>query len=198
MSSEARTLLKELARVPLSESLRKTLLLAQRLENPEFACWCQLELAGYVSSNPSLTSDTVVPVYRTVAGQFSGISGEPLVFSSGQDFSQMLLRNGIEELETLPKSQGMVAIQDARLCELIKEQHNVEVYWYRFSTIQLVAVFSAIRVELWNKLAELDPVGMPQVPLTAREDIMQPLQNSDWFGVNLREFWRRLKGTSKA
>jgi hypothetical protein len=137
-------------------------------------------------------------VYRTVSGQHIGLNGEPLVLSSGQTFFDVRLSNGVEELEVLPTGGATVAIHDPRLCDLVKKDHDVEVYWYRFNTVQLFAIFSAIRVALWNNLAELDPVEASQTLLIARKESIEPLPHSDLFGFNLREFWKRWKGTIKA
>jgi hypothetical protein len=198
VTSEVKNLLGDLAESPLRESLRRAQILAQRSEKPDFAAWCQLELDGYSSFVSSNTRDTVVPVYRTVKGQHTDVTGTPLVVSSGQTFFEVRLSNGVEELEILPASGDTVAIHDPQMCDLVKQEHNVEVYWYRFSTLQLFSIFSAIRVALWTKLSELDPVEMPQALLIAREDVMESIPNIDLFGFNLRAFWRRWKGTSKA
>jgi hypothetical protein len=188
VSSEAKTLLAQLARLPLSDGLQRALAIARRADQSDFADWCQLELGGYFDSNRAM-ADTNIPVYRTVAGWHTDANDRPVELPS-DDLNVIRLRNGIEELEGLPRRKKTVAIHDAYLCESIREQFQIEVFWYRFNTVQLNAIFSAIRVELWNKLAALDPLAVSEVPLNARNEILEPT-SPEWFGGNPRAFWRR-------
>jgi len=198
VNSEARTLLSEIARLPLSENLQKALGIAQRSQNLELARWCQLELDGYPVSNPRIRDSSLVPTYRIVAGQYTDRCGRPVTLFPEQDFSLIHLRNGVKELHELTENRGTVTIHDAELCELIHSEFQVEVFWYRFNILQLKSIFSAVRVELWNKIVDLDVVGESKSPLTSRGELSEPLWDAGWFGVNIRALRRWLKGTGKA
>ena len=146
-----------------------------------------------------MAADTIIPVYRTIAGRHTDANDQPVELHLRNDLWAIRLRNGIEELEALSGNKDTVAIHDPQLCEWIKQEFSVEVFWYRFNTVQLTAIYSAVRVELWNKLADLDPVGLSELPRVTRNQILQPLPNAHWFRRNLRAFWRkRWKGMSKA
>jgi AbiTii len=196
VNCDTETVLNDLGRIPLSKSLRRALTIAQHSENSDFALWCQLELGGYLPSNPWMTRETTIPVYRSVAGHFTDVRGKRVDLPPGQHFSVIQLRNGIEELEVLRKN-GLAGIHDVSLCQRMREQFQVEVHLYHLNTLQLTGIFSAVRFELWMKLSDLHMESSGHVWAT-REGILKALRYPDWFGANLRALLSRRKGTSKA
>jgi len=182
---------------PLSKSLRKAIVIAQESSAVDLVHWLQLELGGYYASNSAMDEDTIVPEYRTVIGQHADIYGRVLVLPQNISFiNETRLRNGVEELETLVSSRDMVVIHDPHMCELIKQHLSIEVYSFRFSTVHLVGVLSAIRIALETKLRELNlpTVSLIQDSGVKNDDIVQLRPNVYGIGVDLRAIWRRWKG----
>jgi len=182
---------------PLSKSLRKAIVIAQESSAVDLVHWLQLELGGYYASNSAMDEDTIVPEYRTVVGQHADIYGRVLVLPQDISFiNETRLRNGVEELETLVSSRDMVAIHDPYMCDLIKEHLHVEVYSFRFSTVHLIGILSAVRTELETKLRESNLIGTSQElnSKTKNEDILQLRPNFYGMGIDLRAVWRRWKG----
>src|SRR5207248_3097384 len=136
-----------------------------------------------------MAKDTVIPVYRMIMGRHTDADGRRVKLPTPNNLRAIRLRNGIEELEGLPKKKNTEAMHDPQLCEWIKDQFHLEVSWYRFDTVQLRAIYSAVRVELWNKLAELEPVAGAERPLKGRKEDLELLPFADWFAAgNLPAF----------
>jgi hypothetical protein len=97
-------LLERLEAAPLGSALRQVLHMAERHGVADVASWCRLELGGYWSSNPAMTTGVVVPGYRTVRGQHVDIYGRPLIVDARLEFvNEMRLRFGVDELKALIK-----------------------------------------------------------------------------------------------
>jgi hypothetical protein len=180
---------------PLSRSLGTAGRLAHRLGFKDLDRWCRLELGGYLASNPAMTEDIVVPEYRTVVGQHTDIYGRVLMLPSDLAFvNETRLRNGIEELEALEASRHTVVIHEPHICDLIREHLKVEVYSFRFSSIYLRGITSAIRMELVEKLQKLgadEEIESRTLP-TKTEEILELRPNIYGIGINLRLLWKRL------
>ena len=54
----------------LSKSLPAALRLANAAGDEALAAWIRLELMGYLSGNPAMRNDTIVPEYSGVGGQW--------------------------------------------------------------------------------------------------------------------------------
>lgn len=181
----------------LSKSLQKAMPIFHKSGAGDFERWLRLELGGYFASNSAMDEDTIVPEYRTVVGQHADIFGRVLVPPPDLSFiNETRLRNGVEELEALVASRDTVVIHDPHMCELIKQHLSIEVYSFRFSTVHLVGVLSAIRIALETKLRELNlpTVSLIQDSGVKNDDIVQLRPNVYGIGVDLRTIWRRWKG----
>jgi len=194
MNNSCKSILEAIDESPLSISLGKALRLASRAGIKELDRWCRLELGGYFASNPAMGEDIVVPEYRTVVGQHADIFGRVLVLPSDIAFvNETRLRNGIEELEALESSRDTVAIHDPHTCELIRKHLGVEMYAFRFSSVHLKGVLSAIRMELVARLQRIHTsVAKEDLTLAGQgEEILEIRPNFCGIGINLRALWRR-------
>ncbi len=197
MNISAKKFQNRLGREPLSTSLRKALRLADRLDAGELRTWCRLELGGYLASNPAMTDDIVVPEYRSIVGQHADIYGRPLIVEADLSFvNETRLRNGVEELEALSTSRDVVALHDPHMCEMILEHLKVQVYAFRFSSVHLKGILSAIALELEDHLCTLGPqTEVDDTRVSSTEDEVLKLRpNFYGIGVDLRALWRRWKG----
>jgi hypothetical protein len=106
------------------------------------------------------------------------------------------LRNGVEELEALERNRHTVVIHDSHTCDLIKKHLDVEVYSFRFSSVLLRGILSAIRIKLADKLQNIGPdEATKSTTLQAKnEDILELRPNIYGIGINLRALWKKLIG----
>lgn len=194
----AKRILDTIESAHLSKALWEALRLSRHHNSPAFEKWCRLELVGYYSSNPAMDENVVVPEYRTVVGQHSDYFGRPLILEHDLAFfNDTRLRNGVPELESLAKSQDMVAMQDTNMCRLIKHHLDVEVHVFRFSCSELAGLISAIQMRLSDWLQKIpepskEPLGVD------REDLFELKPNFHGIGVDLKALWRKCTGTSKS
>jgi hypothetical protein len=180
---------------PLSSCLRKAGHLAYEAGVKELERWLRLELGGYYNSNSAMEKSTVVPEYRTVAGEHADVFGRTLVVPADLSFvNETRLRNGVEELESLMASRNTVMIHDPDMCELIRKHLNIEVYSFRFSTIHLKGVLSAIRTEVETKLRKLKLTTIHEKSTSTGDEIFQLRPNFHGIGVDLRALWRSWNG----
>ena len=178
----------------LSKELRDAAKYARDIGAKTFERWCLLELGGYFASNPAMDAKVTVPEYRTVVGQHVDIYGRSLVLPANLAFvGETRLRNGVEELEELAGTRDTVVIHDPRMCELIKDYLKVEVYSFRFSRVNLVGVFSAIRNRLDVELHNLKPSNPRPRTVKADDEIFELKPNVYGIGINLRALWRSLR-----
>jgi hypothetical protein len=194
MNKSFASILKSIEASPLSRSLGKAGRLAHSLGFKDLDRWCRLELGGYLASNPAMSEDIVVPEYRTVVGQHAEIYGRILMLPSDLSFvNETRLRNGVEELEALVGSRHTVVIHDPHTCDLIREHLQVEVYSFRFSSVNLRGIISAIRMELVDKIQKLKTYeGIESTTLPQKnEDILELRPNIYGIGINLRALWKR-------
>lgn len=188
---------KAIGQESLSTSLRKALRLADRLATSDLRDWCRLELGGYYASNSVMTDDVVVPEYRSVVGQHADIYGRPLMVPADLSFvNETRLRYGVEELEALSTTRDVVAIHDPHMCEVIQEHLNVQVYAFRFSSVHVTGVLTAIGLELEQRLSAVETRVKARGPaeLANESEILELRPNFYGIGVNLRALWRRWKG----
>jgi hypothetical protein len=166
----------------LSELIAELLILAQEADRPEVAKWARLELGGYFRGNSALTEDVVVPEYRTVVGQYWDRYGRPLVIKDSRlDFvNEYRLRYSILELEKMEHHSGLLAIDDSKLTEMIREQLKVEVREFRFSPSCISGVLSGVRTKLIEMLQEVPPKSSND------HVAAQKVDRAKW--------WRRLTG----
>ena len=192
-------LLNKIHKLPLSQAVANGLRFSDAAGDTHFTKWCRLELAGYWGSNPVMTEDTVVPEYRSVAGQHADVYGRILVLEADLSFvGETRVRNGIEELEALIGTRETIVIHDPKMCKLIKDHLHVDVYSFRFSMIHLTGIFSAIREELRRRLVELQQSKGTSIDRNAadrNEEIIHLKPNVWGIGVDLRALWSRWKGT---
>ena len=141
----------------LSEILPSVLILSKKIKDKELEKWTQLEMSGYVSANPAMTDEVVVPEYRTVPGQYHDIYGRPLIITDPklQFVNEYRLRPGVPELENLAKSSKLLTIQDPARMELIKKNLKVEVHSFSFSSTSIIGILGAIRTNLINKIVSM-------------------------------------------
>ena len=194
MNKSFNSILESIEGSPLSRSLGATARHANRLGFKDLDRWCRLELGGYVATNPAMSEDIIVPEYRTVVGQHADIYGRVLMLDSDLDFvNETRLRNGVEELEALEGSRHTVVFHDSHTCELIKKHLQVDVYSFRFSSVLLRGIISAIRLELVDKIQKLQVFEATTDTILPHknEDILELRPNFYGLGINLRALWKR-------
>jgi hypothetical protein len=162
-------LLRELDSIPLSRALGRALVVARSQDLDELARWCQLELGGYLPSNGAMGDDVTVPEYRTVVGKYLDASGRPYIVEPQLNFIQQTrLRNPVAELEAL-STRGPAVTQEAEpwVRESIQQTFKADVYAFRYSTVHVEGVLSAIRLEMANRLAAA-PILISESPDSAQ------------------------------
>jgi len=144
----------------LSKILPSAFILSKKIEDKELEKWMQLEMSGYFNSNPALTEEVIVPEYRIVPGQYYDIYRRPLIISDPKlrFVNEYRLRHGISELEKLSRSSKLLTIQDPSFLKLIKENLNVEVHSFSFSSTSIIGILDAIKTNLINKLSKITQI----------------------------------------
>jgi uncharacterized protein (TIGR02391 family) len=143
----------------LSHILPSVLILAKQLKNDKLEKWTNLELNSYFRSNNALTSEVVVPEYRTVPGQYHDIYGRPLIITdpSHSFVSEYRLRYSVAELEKMSQSSKLISISDPNFNKVIGNYFKVSVNSFDFSPTSVIGVLSSIRTELINQLIAIKP-----------------------------------------
>ncbi len=151
---------KEAYSAPLSLLLPKLLTLSKRLEFQDLENWTRLELEGYLSLNPSLTDDTIVPEYRTVAGTRSDEWARPLVITDPKlhFINEDRLRQGVAELERFASLENDITVRDISRADIIKEVLKVDVTRFSFHPTAVEGVLSSIRSRMIDWLYKTENV----------------------------------------
>jgi len=170
--------------------------LAQQLENEEFEKWIRLELHGYFNSNPVITEDVVVPKYRTVAGQHSDDFGRPIVITNSElsFVNETRLRFSVAELEQMVSKSEQISTRDPVMTEIIKENLNVVVTIFTFSTKQIPGILSSIKTRLSDYLIEIKPKiesFESEIQIMPNEDVLELKPNIYGIGINLNALKRK-------
>lgn len=141
----------------LSGILPSVLILSKKIDSKELEKWIQLEMNGYISSNPALTNEVVVPEYRIVPGQYHDIYGRPLIIEDPElrFVNEYRLRHGVSELEKLSRSSKLLTLQDQNFIKIVKDNLKVEVHSFSFSSTSITGILDAIRTNLINKLMSI-------------------------------------------
>ena len=154
-----RQLREKVAISPLSEVLPQLLLLAKDLQHKELECWTQLELRGYLATNPAMTEETVVPEYRGVTGCWYNDYKQPLIIQNEPQLSNVInsyrLRNGVAELEGLSRANTNHSIFDQSLPSLLREQLHFDARHFTFQSREVDGVLTEIRSRAIEWLSEV-------------------------------------------
>ena len=139
---------------PVSESLTDLILFAQLVGDGELERWARIESGGYVTENPEMGEDIIVPEYRTVTGQYHDRFGRPLVI---QDPKLLFiqadrLRYPACELEGLNKSKDPLAYSNPVILQGLKKLLGIEVHQFVFSPTAVGGVLNAIRNQILERL----------------------------------------------
>ena len=201
MAHSADQILDAVDRWPLSKSLAKTLRWAESNGETEFARWVRLESIGYWNANPVMTTDTVVPQYRTVDGQWFDEYDRALVISDPKlaFINQTRLRLGVAELEGFVGVKGVLALAIPEGAALIEEHLAVSVSTFRFDPRSVSQVITSIRVRLVDELARRPRIAQLDVPPATQVDdeIIELRPNVAGIGINLRALWRSWRSWSR-
>ena len=178
-----------LSSAPLSNVLRKALVLAYRLKNQEFKEWIDRELNGY-------PIDAVLPEYRVLSTQCSGtftnrfrvvsnVAFPVEVFPADirEDFRSLSMRQGIREIESMldmcQKSKkgtlqsNFAGSTTAFLANRVYEDYACLSAWRSVSCAGLAGILDAIR----NRLLMLKLALAEQYPEAAELDFAAPASN---------------------
>jgi len=159
---------------PLPEMLTSLSILAREIKNPEQQQWADLELSGYFKENPAMTESVIVPEYRVVPGCWRDEYGRPLVLQDpGLHFvNETRLRQGVAELERLSRRSDTLTSQYPHGAALIRQHLQVDVTWFQFSPGSIVAILTAIRARLLDRLFQIRPsIDQLRASSTRRSDL---------------------------
>lgn len=186
---------------PLGKSLASTLRVAVRTHDTELSTWSRLELMGYVTENPAMTEQIVVPEYRSVGGHWTDEYGRALILEDPKlaFLNETRLRFGVLELESFVGASGMIAIRLPEFSEIIRRHLNVEVTIFWITPHAVTQVLAKIRAQLLDRLANREsqvPVSPAPVVESSREDIVDLRPNIFGLGLNINELIRRWRSRS--
>lgn len=202
MASSLEKLLRESDQASLSSILPRVIRFAEAAGHTELAHWARLELSGYLTSNPAMDENVVVPEYRGVAGHWCDEWRRPLVIEDPEMASlvnELRIREGVHELETLAEASGTAAIRNPTLSAAIETHLQVRVSLFQFQPAALRQVTANIRGQLVQRLLSIRDAD-PALPSTSRaaiasdapaDEIIELRPNFMGLGLNLRALWRR-------
>lgn len=198
MPKQFKTLLTQVDSEPLSTTLPKVIRLAHRASDEELENWARLELLGYFNTNPALKEESVVPEYRTIAGQWYDEFQRPFVFQDPSlgFVNEVRLRNGVAELEGFEITQETLAARFPEVSELIRDNLEVDVSIFRFNPAAVASVIAGIRSQLSDKLTQKsEQLDTPQnlEAIKTNGEILELRPNFFGLGVNLRALWRKIQ-----
>lgn len=142
---------------PLSELLPLALKLSIELNANDFTKWLRLEYEGYFNTNTHISSDIIVPEYRTIVGNYVDSYGHLIRVQDPKlsFINEYRLRHGVAELETLIKHDEFINIQDNDLLATLNNNFHVDAYCFKFSPSCVQAILSSIRAKLIDYLSEI-------------------------------------------
>jgi hypothetical protein len=189
-------LLRVIEERPLSQSLSRVLQQALLLSDDELSSWVRLELMGYLTGNPSLKSDTIVPEYRSVGGNWYNDWGQMLVISDPkvEYVNQLRLRDGVAELEGYATATGLLAMRPTEFSEILRKGMKVDVTTFRFRPESVVQVLTNIKVQLLDHVASRRAklAGLPQADSPKQGDVLQLKPTLYGVGIDLKALWRKM------
>jgi hypothetical protein len=139
---------------PLSRSLVTALRTAEEIGGKAFAEWVRLELMGYVSGNPAMTEDIVVPEYRAVSGLWYDDYGRPLVVDDPQlhFVNEIRLRYGAAELEGAASATDVLSMRETNFAQIIQQHLGATVTIFRFQPASVRQVLTNIKLHLTDQV----------------------------------------------
>lgn len=180
----------------LSKALSAALRLAIATNDEGLASWVRLELMGYFADNSAMSNAVMVPEYRSVAGQWiDDYNNVLLVTDPKLSFLNVLpLRQGVAELESITSASRPILIPDAGCANVIREELQVHVRYFRCTPYAVKQVVENIRANLLERLAEQRkrygaPVDASSPP---GPEILELKPGIYGISVNLKALWRRL------
>lgn len=186
---------------PLSRSLPAALRIANAIGDQELASWIRLELMGYLLDNPTMTQHTVVPEYRSVAGQWRDDYGRPLLLEDPKlgFINETRLRLGVAELEGIASGTGMLAMRLTDLSEIIRKHLNVEVTTFEFRPSSVTQVLTNVKVRLLDQLAsQREAIAvLPEARTSQEPEILHLKPGIYGMSIDLKALWRRVFGSSR-
>lgn len=183
---------------PLSRSLPVVLSAANSIEDDNLASWVKLELMGYHADNQAMTSDTVVPEYRAVAGNWYDDYGRLFLLTDRKLLfvNQFRMRHGVAELEGLSTATGPLSVRDVELSNIIRESLHVDISVFQFQAASVAQVLTNIKVQLMDRLADRrKALAKTSVPDPKPEgELLQLKPGFKGVSIDLKVLWRRLFG----
>lgn len=143
----------------LSELIPKAIIVSKKINDPDLEKWLKLELNGYFSNNPAMTHEIKVPEYRTVGGLFYSSSNQPLIIQDPNlsFVNETRIRNGVFEIEDMKtREEKFIFFIDLKSNQLIKQNLNVEVQYFKVSKASIGSILSRIRTELLDRLISIE------------------------------------------
>jgi hypothetical protein len=164
----------------------------------ELASWIRLELMGYLSDNPAMKDDTVVPEYRGVAGQWFDDYGRVLALEDPNlgFINELRLRSGVAELEGIAGATEMLALRPTEFAQIIRTNLNVEVTTFQFRPSSVSQVLTNIKVHLLDQLAiRREKIkALPSVSIAQSPEIFDLKPSFYGMSIDLKALWRRISG----
>lgn len=164
----------------LSEVFPSILILAKTIKDKELEKWAELEISGYFKGNASLTSEVIVPEYRSVPGQYTDLQNRPLIINDPKlkFVNEYRLRNAISELENLAQKNSMMSIQDSSFIDLIKRKLNATVHYFNFDTVSVIGILQAIRTNAINKLMAIEIDKKYPHHISSKNEVIKEVTNT--------------------
>lgn len=150
----------KISTAPLSELLPLALKLSIELHEDKLTQWIYLEYEGYLNTNKYLTSEVIVPEYRTVVGNYYDSFNRliPIMDPNLRFINEYRLRNGVSELEELAKNKKLTAIQDLDCLSLIYEYLHIKAFCYAFSNTYIHGILTSIRTKLIEEIHNIETI----------------------------------------
>jgi len=198
MSIDATQFLADINSSSLSDALSQVIQLSRTSSNRGLENWARLELLGYFNTNSAMTDETIVPEYRTVAGQWFDEYRRPLVLDNASlgFVNEIRLRHGVAELEGLQSARNTLTARFPEFSELIRRELGVDVSLFCFSPHAVGAVIASIKTELHERLSHTIHELFPSPALATihmADEILELRPNFYGVGLNLRALWRKLQ-----
>lgn len=186
---------------PLSRSLPVAFRIATSIGDKELASWIKLELMGYLSDNPEMKEDIIVPEYRMVPGQWYDDYGRVLAINDPnlEFINEYRMRQGVAELEGVASGTKPLVVRPVEFSEIIRSNLHVEVSIFRFRPSSVSQVLTNIKVRLIDRLAvRREKISaIPDIQVREEEEILQIKPSLYGVSINLKALWRRLFKTKK-
>jgi len=173
-------IIKEIIDGKISRGLTNLIIFAQLKKDKDLERWATLESDGYLNTSSALRDSDIVPLYRSVVGQYIDQYNRPLIIKDPDlhFIQEDRLRHPVIELEEMSEKKNVLAYRDPKSIQLVNKYLSVSVDRFEFSPLVIKGVLNAIKNQIIKQLEKYAAGENEKTPTQTKIDAKQQKQPS--------------------